>query len=49
MLARFFYRGAQAGAQTAACGEAALPQQEKFTRQMSPKKQLHLHKSKVPL
>jgi hypothetical protein len=28
-------RGAQAGAQTAACGDATLPHQEKNTRQMS--------------
>jgi hypothetical protein len=30
-------RGAQAGAQTATCGDATLPQQEKNTRQMSRK------------
>jgi hypothetical protein len=28
-------RGAQAGVQTAACGDATLPQQEKNIRQMS--------------
>jgi hypothetical protein len=46
-------RGAQAGVQTAACGDATLPQQEKGTRQMSKEwskdNQPHLHKGKVIL
>jgi hypothetical protein len=41
-------RGAQAGSQTAACGEATLPQREKNTQQMSTKKyQLNRHRGEV--